>query len=120
MICCDVFVKKPYLIAIIVIGVLLIFVVLNELTLLTFLNEPLNKLVSGTPIKSCSVDSDCKKIPLTTCTGCACTPIIVNKDWNTYCPFKGPGIQCQCAIIDQTKVKCIDNLCTSVSNKNPV
>ncbi|MBI2675857.1 MAG: hypothetical protein HYX24_05330 [Candidatus Aenigmarchaeota archaeon] len=43
----------------IALGVLIILIVLNYSGVLFFLNEPLNGLVAGQPLRSCNTDSDC-------------------------------------------------------------
>lgn len=77
--------KLIWILPILLIFVIILLFALDFFALLSFLNEPLNKLVSGDPDLSCIADDDCtfKRISC----HANCPNAAVNRDWSRFCPF---------------------------------
>lgn len=108
-----------YKIILIILVLIVLSFILNSFGAITTgssLNDPLNRLIAGTPDKSCNVDSDCV-IKSTRCSPCDCGDA-VNQRWYTYCPFPIAkiGIFCKpCATPGQDfDLKCVNNQCQKV------
>jgi len=105
--------KKAHTISIVAVILVLAILILNYFGVMSFSNNMLNGIVSGSPDRSCSVDSDCI-IKHTSCGPCDCG-MAVNKDWNVFCPFKEKNIlrfKCKmCMSNEDFQVQCINNLC---------
>ncbi|MBS3172707.1 hypothetical protein J4438_03990 [Candidatus Woesearchaeota archaeon] len=80
----------------------------------------LNKYVSGTPDKHCSLDSDCI-LKDTTCGYCDCGDT-VNEDWDVFCPFRNPPARVKCSVCASPgynfDIKCVNNQCEKVWKNN--
>jgi hypothetical protein len=108
---------KKLKIGLIILGVILILLLLNYSG--AFFS--LNKYFTGTPDKTCAVDSDCA-LKGTTCGYCNCGDA-VNKNWDVSCPFKrNPHIQVLCKMCPSPNIdfdiKCVDNQCQRVWKNN--
>ncbi len=103
---------KKIKIGLLALGIILLIAVINYLGVLSFLNN----YVSGTPNKSCMVDTDCV-LRSTTCGYCDCGDA-VNKDWNVFCPFRNPPAQVFCKMCPSPnlnfEIKCVENQCQRV------
>jgi len=107
-------------IILIVTGIIVILIVLSFIGIFSEINKGLNKLVAGTPDKSCSSNSDCV-IKKTRCSSCDCASV-VNKNWNRFCPLpdlRYIGVYCKdCISPYDLEIKCVNNQCqTSPRNK---
>lgn len=104
--------KKILIACLIIIGlIVLVLIYLNSVGSLSFLNQPLNNLIAGSPDKSCNSDSDCV-IKTTTCNICDCGDA-VNKNWHSFCPFLDKSIvRCKiCTFPSDFGIKCIEGQC---------
>lgn len=103
---------KKLKIGLIISGVILFVIVLNYSGIIS----PSNKYSTGTPDKTCTVDSDCA-LKRTTCGYCDCGGA-VNKDWDIVCLFKNPPKRVLCKPCPSPNldfdVKCIENQCQRV------
>jgi hypothetical protein len=104
--------NKKLKIGLIVLGVILLLILLNYAGAFS----SLNKYLSGTPDKSCTIDSDCV-LKITSCDFCDCGDA-VNKDWTVFCPFRNPPMQVLCKMCASPnhdfEVKCVENQCQRV------
>jgi hypothetical protein len=100
-----------------IMGVVVFILVANYFGFLAFLNEPLNRAVSGQPDVTCKVDSDCVISP-TTCEKCDCGGL-VNKNWHTFCPLTDRSvIFCnRCPSPGNYELKCQLGLCFEAPKK---
>lgn len=108
--------NKKLKVALIIFGILIVLVFLSFTGFSNVLNNPLNRLIAGTPDKNCNVDSDCA-LKKTTCGVCDCGNA-VNKDWNRFCPFPNlEMVYCKmCASPGYDfDIKCVSNQCQKVS-----
>lgn len=107
--------KKKLIIALVILG-LIIILLLNFLSVLAFLNVPLNRLVIGTPDRGCNEDADCD-FRIISCGPCDCGAP-VNKEWTKepFCPFRNPLILCKmCPSPNYDfEIKCVENQCQKV------
>ena len=104
--------NKKVKIGLIILGIILFLILLNYSGELSFMNNYL----SGTPDKTCTIDSDCA-IKRTTCGYCDCGDA-VNKDWNVFCPFRDAhlGVLCKmCMSLNYDfEIKCVQNQCQKI------
>ncbi|MFH1711316.1 MAG: hypothetical protein ABH840_03320 [Nanoarchaeota archaeon] len=103
--------KARYIIFLAVAIILIVGILIMNFIGFYRLNEPLNKIVAGSPNKKCTEDSDCVLI-WDSCFPCGCGNA-VNKDWKPYCPFDYP-YAVSCEICPSFNVKCVDNKCTAI------
>ena len=111
--------RKPWIICILLIGVLALLVLSAGLGFLAIFNEPVNYLIYGPLDNSCTTDSDCALKQTSCSVSCAC-PQPVNKNWNHQCLFgyAHPFAVCKpCA--SQVQVQCFNKRCVYTSLSAP-